>query len=164
MRSVGEEIFIKVTKAGYIPQLGMQGPIPNPIKVKRAVVHSMIVSGIKVFEYDPETKETTEITLGSLYNEEPAKEGKTDKSESPATPDPIQPVNLQGVTAPIKEENGINVDATPVDPKDSTPEEIKPEENASTDTNEEPVNEESTGSEEDKTSNSNKKKNKNKKN
>ena len=164
MKSVGEEVFIKVMKAGYIPQLGMQGPIPNPIKVKRSVIHSMIVAGIKVFEYDPETQETTEITLGSLYNEDPAKEDSK-KPEAPATPDPIQPVNLQGVTAPIKEENGINAGTTPVDPKEDTPEEIKPEEDASTDSAkdaEKEVNAES--KEEDKTSNTNKKKNKNKKN
>jgi len=72
-------VWVRVIKAGYISQLGMQGPIPNPIKISRDVAYSMIVSGIDVFEVDPVTKEVTKLTIQNVFRKpeivnEPKKE------------------------------------------------------------------------------------------
>lgn len=62
-----EKIWVKIIRAGYIPQLGMQGPIPNPIQITRGIAHSMIVSGIDVFEVDPVTKNTKKLTIQNVF-------------------------------------------------------------------------------------------------
>lgn len=63
----GENIWVKIIRAGYIPQLGIQGPIPNPVQITRAKAHSMIVAGIDVFEVDPKTKKTTKLTIQNVF-------------------------------------------------------------------------------------------------
>lgn len=127
-----ERIFIRTNHRGYIPQLRMQGPIVTPIPVTRADAHKLIIAGIDVYQIDPVTKMATKLDLQSVF----PGEGDPVKKEETVTPvtstpnvssEPVKPVNLQGVTAPIKEENGIKVDPTPVDPKTAEAEEIKPE-------------------------------------
>jgi hypothetical protein len=109
----------------------MQGPIITPVPV-RADAHRMIVAGIEVFQIDPTTKLATKLDLKSVFPGEGDAEDKKEET-TPSTPspnvksEPIKPVNLQGVTAPIKETDGVKVDSTPVDVKDAVAEEIKPE-------------------------------------
>lgn len=81
-----EQIFVRVMRNGFIPQLGMCGPIPYPIKVTRAVCHSMIVSGIEVMQYDPETKITTKLTLQNVFGGE-TKAEEPKKVEAPKAPE-----------------------------------------------------------------------------
>lgn len=127
-----ERIFIRTNHRGYIPQLRMQGPIITPIPVTRADAHKLIVAGIDVYQIDPVTKMATKLDLQSVFPGEgdPVKKEETATSVT-STPnvssEPVKPVTLQGVTTPIKEENGIKVDPTPVDPKTAEAEEIKPE-------------------------------------
>lgn len=102
MRKRTEEIFVKVLRNGFIPQLGMCGPIPNPIKITRGTAHSMIVAGIKVFEFNPVTKETIELTVDNVFADEDAtkKEESNNQQTSPApskVSEPIKPVTLNGV-------------------------------------------------------------------
>lgn len=126
-----EKIWIKCMRPGYIPQLRMQGPIITPVQVTRQVAHQMIVAGLKVHQIDPKTKIATELNLQNVFPGEgdpvtPAK-SETPKPTSGVDSKPIEPVDLKGVTAPIKEENGIKVDHTPVDPKTAAPEPVKAE-------------------------------------
>ena len=113
MKKRSETIFVKVLRNGFIPQLGMCGPIPNPIKITRGTAYNMIVAGVKVFEYNPVTKETTELTVDNVFAD-----GVDKKQESGAnnvskpvipdpakTPEPVKPVTLNGVK---KESEPVN--------------------------------------------------------
>lgn len=93
--SSSDMIFARIIRNGFIPQLGMCGPIPNPIKITRGLAHSLIVSGIKVYEYNPDTRDVTELTLQNVFgtSEEAVKKEEPKKS----IPDPVKPVQLNGV-------------------------------------------------------------------
>ena len=126
-----EKIWIKCMRPGYIPQLRMQGPIITPVQVTRQVAHQMIVAGLTVHQIDPKTKIATELNLQNVFPGEgdPVVPAKTEapKPTSGVDSKPIEPVDLKGVTAPIKEANGIKVDPTPVDPKTAVPESVNAE-------------------------------------
>ena len=126
-----EKIWIKCMRPGYIPQLRMQGPIITPVQVTRQVAHQMIVAGLTVHQIDPKTKIATELNLQNVFPGEgdPIAPAKTEapKPTSGVDSKPIEPVDLKGVTAPIKEANGIKVDPTPVDPKTAAPESVNVE-------------------------------------
>ena len=57
MKPASDLIYVRVLRNGYIPQLGICGPIPNPIQITRGKAYSMINDGIEVHEFDPKTKE-----------------------------------------------------------------------------------------------------------
>lgn len=81
-----EKIWVKIIRAGYIPQLGMQGPIPNPIQITRGKAHSMIVAGIDVFEVDPITRDTKKLTIQNVF-------GNTGSNNVSDTPNQKPPQN-----------------------------------------------------------------------
>ena len=101
-----EKIWIKCMRPGYIPQLRMQGPIITPVQVTRQVAHQMIVAGLTVHQIDPKTKIATELNLQNVFPGEgdPVVPAKTEapKPTSGVDSKPIEPVDLKGVTAPIK--------------------------------------------------------------
>lgn len=109
MKKRNEEIFVKVLRNGFIPQLGICGPIPNPIKITRGVAHSMIVAGLKVFEFNPKTKETVELTVDNVFanTAEVKKDDVTINNVKP-TPvkvaEPIKAVTFNGVKVSDKVE------------------------------------------------------------
>ena len=152
-----EKIFIKTNRIGFIPQLGIQGPIVNPYPTTRSVAKAMIVSGIQVFEVKPDTKEVIELTLQNVFpGEGDSVKTAPDLPASPkagVTTDPVKPVDLKGVAAPVKEP--IKVDPEPVKVEDAKPEEIsgtekKPElkEDPVAETTQETVSEEATKADE----------------
>ena len=103
MANKNEKIYVRVMRNGYIPQLGICGPIPNPILITRAIANSMVVAGIDVYEVNPKTTETKKLTIYNVFDSEPKKEGSVEK---PTTPDksvdakvkePVKPVELTGV-------------------------------------------------------------------
>ena len=95
-----EEIWVKVLRAGYIPQLGMQGPVPNPIKITRGRAHSMIVAGISVYEIDPKTRESKELTLQNIFEGEGDPQPvvkEAPKKDTVSTSKPVSQVTFNGV-------------------------------------------------------------------
>lgn len=76
-----EEIFIKTNRIGYIPQLGIQGPIVNPYPVTRAIAKEMIVAGISVVEVHKDGS-TTELNLQNVF----PGEGDVKRDPAPAKP------------------------------------------------------------------------------
>lgn len=94
-----EQIFVKVMRNGFIPQLGICGPIPNPIKVTRSKAHEMIVAGVAVYQYFPETKYTEKLTLQNVFGDKNNKDvnPKNEKPEVKKPAEPIKPVELTGV-------------------------------------------------------------------
>jgi len=63
-----DEIFIVTTRLGYIPALRTYGPIPHPIRVPLATCLELIVSGITIHQFDPETKNIVELTMENLFD------------------------------------------------------------------------------------------------
>ena len=99
-----EKIFIKTNRRGYIPYIGMQGPIITPIPITREDAHNMIVAGIEVYQIDPKTKNATKLTLQTVYPGEGEPEDTTDKTSpinngklAEVTSDPIKPMKLSGI-------------------------------------------------------------------
>ena len=96
MKSRTEKIFVKVMRNGYIPQLGISGPIVNPIKITRAQAHAMIVAGIAVYQYFPENQYTEKLTLQNVFGK-PEKASKPEEPVSKVVSEPVTPVTLTGV-------------------------------------------------------------------
>lgn len=121
-----EKIFIKTNRIGFIPQLGIQGPIVNPYPTTRSVAKAMIVAGIQVYQIKPDTKEVIELTLQNVFPGEGDVKKKDinvqASSKSGVTTKPVQPVNLKGITTPIQEP--LKVDTEPIKVEDAKPEEI----------------------------------------
>ena len=59
-------IYILCPTNGYIPQLKMSGPVAHPLRVSRYTAKNMLMSGLKVFEFDKQTKQTVELTLQNI--------------------------------------------------------------------------------------------------
>lgn len=102
MRPRNEEIFVKIMRNGMIPQLGICGPIPNPIKVTRAKAHSMIVAGIAVYQYFPDTQYTEKLTLQTVFGG-PEKETVSNKVDDKKISEPVKPVSFTGVKKIVEE-------------------------------------------------------------
>ena len=102
---MNEKIFIKTNRIGFIPQLGIQGPIVNPYPTTRKVAKDMIVGGIQVFQIT-EDKKVIELNLQNVFPGEgdpkPAPK-KEEKNEKPVGK-PVEPVQFKGVvTEPVPE-------------------------------------------------------------
>lgn len=107
-----EKIFIKTNRIGYIPQLGMQGPIVNPYPTTRGIAKAMLVSGIQVFQIDPVTKAVTELTLQNVFpgegDKKPVEEKKPETPKAGVTSAPVKPVSLQGVAKAPEQPAKVN--------------------------------------------------------
>lgn len=123
-----DTIFVRIIRAGFIPQLGISGPIPNPIKITRAKAKSLIVAGVQVWEFNPTTKETKELTLQNVFGEPDS----VKKEETPVkTVAPVQepkPTQFVGVQKDEKKESAPVFQEAKTDKKEETPakEEAKP--------------------------------------
>lgn len=85
MKPASDLIYVRVLRNGYIPQLGICGPIPNPIQITRGKAYSMINDGIEVHEFDPKTKETTKLTVKNVFGDgasAPAPEVKVEEKKA----------------------------------------------------------------------------------
>lgn len=69
MYSREDKIYVKINKVGFIPYIGICGPIPNPIKIPTATCLQMINAGIDVFEVNPDTKETMKLTVQNVFDD-----------------------------------------------------------------------------------------------
>ena len=117
-----EKIFIKTNHIGFIPVLGIQGPIVNPYPTTRAVAKELLVSGIQVFEIKPD-KSVVELNLQNVFPNEGNVVREKPKKESKPIPKPVEPVTFKGVEVEKKEEPVVA--AAPVEEK---VEEVKEEE------------------------------------
>ena len=146
MKPASDLIYVRVLRNGYIPQLGICGPIPNPIQITRGKAYSMINDGIEVHEFDPKTKETTKLTVKNVFGDgasAPAPEVKVEekKAVEPAKAEekkaePEKPVTLTGVAKPEeKKEEAPAPKAEEVKPEEKKAEpveEVKADEKAET--------------------------------
>ena len=88
MYNRNDQIFVRINRSGFIHQLGICGPIPNPIKVSCGKCLDMINSGIDVFQVDPNTRDMVKLTLENIFDDK-----KFSKKESVKTPvTPVKPV------------------------------------------------------------------------
>ena len=107
MKKRSDKIYVRVIRNGYIPQLGIQGPIPNPIKISRGTAHSMIVAGIEVHEVDPKTKITKKLTVENVFEDAPSAPVKEPVPEKKPS-DPVKPIELNGVKKDEKKDEKAN--------------------------------------------------------
>lgn len=145
MYSREDKIFVRINKMGYIPYIGMCGPIPNPIKIPTATCLQMVTAGIEVFEVNPDTKEMVKLTVQNVFDD-----NKFEKKPAPAvhvkTPvaPPVNNVTFTGVKTP--DVNPVNVSDEKQELSEETKTDEQPEQKESASTNEE----ESTDSSEEK--------------
>lgn len=122
MKNKNDQIFVRVMKNGYIQQLGICGPIPNPIKVSRALAHRMVVGGVEVHEVDPITKMTKKLTIHNVFSDEkntvsdketkPVQEAPVSKNEKP-----VETMTFVGtpVSEPEESETAVDKEVTEED-------------------------------------------------
>lgn len=85
-----DEIFVRIAKHGYIPYIGICGPIPNPIKVSTETCLKLVNAGIVVHQFDPATKETIQLTRTNVFDDK--KFDRKKAAQKPAvTPPPVAP-------------------------------------------------------------------------
>lgn len=130
MKSRNEEIFVKVIRNGYIPQLGICGPIPNPIKITRGLAHSMVVAGIDVYQYFPDTKMTQKMTIHNTFEDQKNVNNDIKRVSNANTnnikiSEPVKPIQLNGIKKEntSKEENAnteVNESEKKVETEDTT--------------------------------------------
>ena len=102
---MNEKIFIKTNRIGFIPQLGIQGPIVNPYPTTRKVAKDMIVSGIQVFQITDD-KKVIELNLQNVFPGEgdPKPAPKKEKKNEKPVGKPVEPVQFKGIAAdPVPE-------------------------------------------------------------
>ena len=94
-----DEIFVRINRNGYIPIIGICGPIPNPIKVKTEVCLKLVNAGIDVHQFDPATKQTVKITRENVFDDQKfAKKKAAPVTAQAPVVNPSAPINLTGVT------------------------------------------------------------------
>lgn len=100
MYSRDDKIYVKINKVGYIPFIGMCGPIPNPIKIPTSTCLQMVTAGIDVFEVDPKTKEMVKLTVQNVFDDEKFRKRVIPMNEQPK-PSMVKPTDsvvFSGVT------------------------------------------------------------------
>lgn len=145
MKPASDLIYVRVLRNGYIPQLGICGPIPNPIQITRGKAYSMINDGIEVHEFDPKTKETVKLTVQNVFGDgtsAPAPEVKSEEKKAEPVKaeekkvEPEKPVTLTGVAKPEEKKEEApapKAEEVKVEEKKAEPvEEVKADEKAET--------------------------------
>ena len=104
MYKTTDEIFVRVNRVGYIPLIGMCGPIPNPIKIPTSTCLKLVNAGIDVHQVDPVTKMTVKLTRENIFDDEKFDKKLVTKATTapvkpvaPAKVEPIKPVTFTGV-------------------------------------------------------------------
>ena len=69
MYKTTDEIFVRINRVGYIPLIGMCGPIPNPIKIPTDTCLKLVNAGIDVHQVDPVTKMTVKLTRENIFDD-----------------------------------------------------------------------------------------------
>ena len=69
MYKTTDEIFVRINRVGYIPLIGMCGPIPNPIKIPTSTCLKLVNAGIDVHQVDPVTKLTVKLTRENIFDD-----------------------------------------------------------------------------------------------
>lgn len=121
MYSREDKIFVKIIKNGYIPFIGMCGPIPNPIKIPTGTCLQMITAGIDVFEVNPDTKETVKLTVTNVFDDD--KFGKkSNPIELPKQPtiNPTDKVMFTGVSQIPEEVKNVDAKSSVDEKSDDT--------------------------------------------
>lgn len=92
-----EFIYVLCPTNGYIPQLKMSGPVAHPLKVSKYTAKNMLMSGLKVFEYDKATRRTIELTLQNIKDEN--KFGPSAEAIANNVAEPVVVTETEGVSA-----------------------------------------------------------------
>ncbi len=110
MRDPNRNVFVVCVKPGYIPFLGICGPIANPISIPAKMCLNIITSGVCLFEMDLPTKDTVELTSDNVFEDDNFG-NKTKVTEVlPHSEGPITDFGVESSTL----SRGSSVDADPV--------------------------------------------------
>lgn len=70
MRNPERNIYVLCRKVGYIPFLGICGPVANPLQLPAKLCLDIITSGIKLYEFEPSTHDTLELTSDNIFEDD----------------------------------------------------------------------------------------------
>ena len=87
MYKTTDEIFVRISRGGFIPYIGMCGPIPNPIKVSTEICLKLVNAGIEVHQYDPVTKRDVKLTRQNVFDDQKF----TNKKDKESVARPLNP-------------------------------------------------------------------------
>lgn len=101
-----DEIFVRINKGGFIPYIGICGPIPNPIKVKTEICLKLVNAGIDVHQFDPVTKKTIKLTRENVFDDnkfgKKKEEVKQPANDQKQVENHVQPMEFKGVQKPVE--------------------------------------------------------------
>ena len=115
-----DEIFVRIAKHGYIPYIGICGPIPNPIKVTTETCLKLVNAGIVVHQFDPVTKQTVQLTRSNVFDDRKFARKKTNVAPvnmpPVVTPEkPVEPVTFTGIPKAETVAPAVKVEETVID-------------------------------------------------
>lgn len=127
MRNPERNIYVLCRKAGYIPFLGICGPIANPLHLPAKLCLNIITAGITLYEFEPTTRDTLELTTDNIFEDDNfgVKSKVTEVMPKPNN----APIKNFGVSS--SELNAKPNDEKPADVRPPV-EEVKPEEKSDT--------------------------------
>ena len=108
MRNPERNIYVVCPRPGFIPFLGICGPIANPISLPAKMCLNIITSSINLYEVDPSTKDTLQLTSDNIFEDDNF--GKKDRvteikpkvSTAPIQNFGVSASELESITSPIK--------------------------------------------------------------
>lgn len=94
-------IYIVCKQAVYIRQLRMSGPIIAPLKVQMSVAWQIVCSGIKLYQYNPGTKEFVLMTTANAWYKTKFKQSASNK---PSLMSDVSTMSLKS-SAPVENDD-----------------------------------------------------------
>jgi len=79
--ALNDYIYIICKQSCYIKELKISGPIHAPIKVKMSTAYNIIARGIKLYQYNPDTKEFALMTVSNAFRKDKFKSFKEESVE-----------------------------------------------------------------------------------
>lgn len=92
-----EYMHILCRDRAYLAPLGQMGPIVHPLKVNKKAVVKLLINGCTVYEVNPATGATVELTLTNINDN--SRFEKQSQTASPTEPSaPVKPTPVTGVS------------------------------------------------------------------
>lgn len=136
------KIMVKVISNRYISQLGISGPIVNPISIPAKTALDMVNAGVEVHQYDPVSGRCIRLTVSNVMDDTKFAP-KTNVTKTPvantapqksAPQKPSQPTQFTGAKVENKSVEAAKAEAKPNTPASAPITKAEPENKPSEET------------------------------
>lgn len=105
MYKQNDYIYIRTNYRGWVAQLGMSGPIVNPLRCKVSDVITMLMNGMPVFQVQPNTGKSIELTISNIMDDQKFNAPQLSMEKRHNVGQPLVTNTTKGIIPPV---NPIN--------------------------------------------------------